>query len=45
MNITGTVEDVREDVKRCQVNAITEGTDRIPVLDRDSYIGGGVCVI
>ena len=32
-------------IERCQVNAITEGTDGMPVLDRDSCIGCGVCLI
>ena len=32
-------------IDRCQVNAITEGTDGMPALSRDSCIGCGVCVI
>jgi Pyruvate/2-oxoacid:ferredoxin oxidoreductase delta subunit len=32
-------------IERCQVKAITEGEDGLPVLDRDRCIGCGVCVI
>ena len=32
-------------IEICQVHAITEGEDEIPVLNRDRCIGCGLCVI